>query len=572
MLPRTPIPRHIGFIDFSRAKPGEGHWALYGLSAAGSVRLDNEEELARALGTRPTSAAGERGLDLVVRAYERWGKDFAAHLVGDFAVVVFDRALGVACAARDPFGVRPLAYRRTKHGMAFASDAGALNHFEGELGEIDERSVRDFLTGDERSSTRTFFREVHRLAPGHVLRADRTSTAVVRYWFPPDHVRTETREACLEEFSTRFKRAVSDRLRSESPILVQVSGGLDSSSIACVAAALAIDRKPPLHFMSAHFSEADERPFLASLEGHLRSPIAVFDADPGDDDEPLDRSHPSRYPLAAMTAGITSLAARTGARVVLSGMGGDELLFERGVYRDLAADARWLTLWREAGLANRYSTRSRSFYLLDALRPRTLPKALTRAVRFVRSLRGQRRLPWLRLPPTEADDSPSVGDLPNHAWLSQTQQFTWQWLTGARLVGSLEAEDRAASRDGLEMRYPFLDRRVAELVLGTAYEHRIPSGRLKVLLRDALVGVLPHRVRERTQVTTFDAVIAAAVVRKSRFVTDAIERGPWRSERYVDRGGARAALRDFLADPADCAAAITVWDIASLEHWLRAVT
>ena len=111
---------------------------------------------------------------------------------------------------------------------------------------------------------------------------------------------------------------------------------------------------------------------------------------------------------------------------------------------------------------------------------------------------------------------------------------------------------------------------MVELVLATAYEHRVPGGRMKVLLRDALGSVLPEAVRERAHVTVFDAVITAAVARKARFLSDAIDEGPWRSERFADRDGVRRALRRFLVAPVDCAAALSLWDIASLEHWLRA--
>lgn len=535
------------------------------LRVAGDIRLDNEDELRSSL-----DQATERGVALVARAYERWGTGFAAHLVGDFAVVVVDVVHGVICAARDPFGVRSLAYRRTTDGMAFANDVGVLGTLEGEPREVDPISVHDFLRGFERSCATTFFREVRRLPPGHVLRADRTTTAVERYWFPPDRCRTETREACLAEFSARFNVAVSDRVKSAAPVLVHVSGGLDSSSIACVADAVDADARPPLHFVSAHFAHADESTFVAAVGARLRSPIEVFDASPRDDDDPIDLSHPARYTLAAMTAGIGAIAARTGARVVLSGLGGDELLFERGIYRDLAAGRRWMTLWRETGLARRYSTRSREDYLLDALRPRMLPKKLTHAVRLLRGLRSERGQPWLRARPTSFDEPPT-GALTDHPWLSQTQRFTWDWLTSPALVASLEAEDRAGARDGLQMRYPLLDRRLAELVLATTYEHRIPSGRMKVLLRDALGNVLPELVRERTHVTIFDRAIVAAVARKSRFLSNAIEHGPWRSEPYLVRGAARDALRRFLAAPIDCAAALAVWDMASLEHWLRAL-
>ncbi|MDB4936380.1 MAG: asnB [Labilithrix sp.] len=529
----------------------------------GDVRLDDEADLARELGV-----AGARGLDLVARAYERWGPAFAAHLLGDFAIAVIDPVAKIVVAARDAFGVRRLAYRRMSDGVAIASDVGALAALGAPAAELDRAAVSAFLVGEALPHEKTFFRTVSRVPPGHTLIARPSGYSLQRHFDPSFAEARRSRDDTLDAIRTAFRAAVAQRIRGEEPVLVHVSGGIDSSSIACVADDLRCSA--PLHFVSARFRGADEARFVSAVDARLRSRIHVVDAEPtADMDDPIDLGHPARYPLAAMGSRIEELAARTGARTVLSGIGGDELFFERGVYRDLAARGRWATLVRETCRRDRYTTGSRRFYLRDALRS-LVPPAIDDVIARTRPLRKARPPAWLRASAgplrIEPDGGRDAG--PFH---SETQRFTWEWLTSPRLAATLEAEDRAAANAGLRMAYPFLDTRLAGVVLGAPYTHRVPGGRMKALLRDALGDALPEAVRERTTVTVFDSAIAIAVAKKLPRLREAIDGGPWRSDEWVDRAAARALLRRAEVDSRDEDLARTVWDIATLELWLRAL-
>lgn len=523
-----------------------GEVAAWGsIRVGGDVRLDEEEELASSLG-----APGERGLGLIARAFERWGSECVHRLRGDLAFVAVDIAAGVAFVARDPFGVKPLAYRRTTSGLAVASDPVAL----AALGDVsvDDDAICDFLEGDERSSTLTFFRGVSRLAAGHAM----TLGAEPRRWYAPPGQGTRTQRETIEGFRERLQDAVARRL-VPGPVLVQMSGGLDSSSIACLA-----DGARDVTIASAIFEHADERRYVDAVESKLSRSIEKLTAVPNAElDDPLDPNHPSRYPLAAMTTKLTALAGQRRARALVSGTGGDELLFERGVFRDLLAHGRILRLFREAP---RYSTRTRGFYLRDAI-VSAIPERARASWRRLRRRRAPARPSWLRAKRTAPVDAPVL------ALSSETARFTWEWLTGPRLAATLEAEDRASARSDLEMRYPFLDADLASFVLATPYSHRLPGGRMKALLRDALAADLPPLVRDRTVPTTFDLEIAGAIAKKLEHVHDAIARGPWLSERWVDRSAAEQLLSRFRADTSDSTLAMQVWDIAMLEHWLRAL-
>jgi asparagine synthase (glutamine-hydrolysing) len=546
----------------------------------GEVRLDAQPELAQELG-----AGDERGLALVARAYTRWRSGFAEHLVGDFAIVVIDRAAGLVVAARDAFGVRRLAYRRVPDGIALSADVGMLAALGSPREDLDEDAIAGYLAGAEQSNERTLFRGVFRVPPGHTLIARKHTLSLHRHFTPSFAERRGSRADTVAMIGASLRTAVADRVRSDRPLLVHVSGGIDSSSIACIADGLGAPAS--LHFVAARFRGADEQRFVSAVDAQLRTRVHIFDAEPSATiDDVLDPGHPARYPLAAQTAGMEALAARTGASAVLSGIGGDELFFERGIYRDLAAHLCWRTLWRETGQAGGYTVGSRSFYLRDALQSLITRSAAYRSLAarrlavllgMARSRRRERRPGWLRAWRRGSSSSPTIS--PTAAadgatpapFTSETQQFTWEWMTSARLVATLEAEDRTAASAGLEMRYPFLDTRLARVILATPYTHRLPGARMKALLRDAMGDTLPQAVRERSVVTLFDTAIATAIAAKLPALREAVERGPWESDRWVDREAARTLLRRVDADPLDTDLAIALWDVATLELWLRAL-
>lgn len=525
------------------------------VQAFGDVRLEREDALAREAG-----AEGLRGIELVRAAYAKLGERVFARLEGDFAIVIADPARGLVLAARDAFGVKPLVHRAVGRELLFARDPATVADVEPRAA-LDDEGIFDFLEGRSPSAVRTMFAGVSRLPAGHLLRATARGVSVERWWQPSFEASPRDMIAHRHAFAERLRASVAACLDPHAPVLVHVSGGLDSAAVACVAAEIGDAER--LRFVHAHSPESDERPWVRAVEEKTRVHVITETSIATDDiDDPLDPSHPYRHPLAAQTRVTEQLAAREGARAILTGIGGDELLFERGIFSDLASRGRMIALLEETVLAGElYSSRRGGTFLREALV--SLVPDRIRAVR--RSLRAQASRPWLR--ERRAASIPPTPELP---FTSHVQRVTWEWLTGPALAATLEAEERALRRGGLELRCPLLDRSLAELVLALPYEERMPHGRMKALLRDALGDTLPARVRERRRVTGYGSAATVAIASKVPALSAVLREGPWRSDRFVDRAEATALLEslDRGAAPADVAE--TVWDIASLELWLRA--
>lgn len=527
------------------------------------LRLDERAALASELGADP----GAPDAELVLRAHERWGSRAPAHLAGEFAYVLWDPEREELHAARSPFGPWPIFHGRTPRGLVLASEARAVAEALGRV-ELEPGTVLDFLEGGARDVSRTFFRGVARLGPGHALVATRTTLREERFFEPPRTVLRLGRRACDRAFLELLECSVAARLETPGPLLCHLSGGLDSSSIACLAERLARrGSRPPLRLVSAAYPglPCDETAFQDAVLGKVRFPHERYDGTRVSALEAPGRDHPFRPAQPDATAGWRAIAAREGARVVLSGFGGDELLFERGVFRDLAARGQLVSLLREAWLAPRYSSRTTGSILRDALSV-LVPARVRRRRRPAAGAAPAWLGPGLRDAWDRRTRSPGPED--EQGFRSHVARWTWRWLTGAPLVWHLELEGALAARHGLEVRYPFLDARLARFVLSLPPERRLPGGEMKRLLRTALAGVLPREIRRRRGVTRFDPVIVLQGREALSRARALLAGGAWASEGFVLREGFRGLVEGF-ASGGSAEDARLLGALVDLEAWLR---
>ena len=437
--------------------------------------------------------------EVLAHLYEREGLGFAALLRGMFAVALWDSRRSRLVLARDRFGIKPLVYRADRGEFAFASDLRALPR-----GEIDLEALESFLAFNSIPAPLTIFREVRKLPPGHLLIWEGGEHRLERYARPApvaaDEVRTDDDAELLEELRARLRDSVRAHLVSDVPVGVLLSGGVDSSLLAALAAE---EVSGPLRTFSIGFEERSfdelgnarlvaERYGTAHRELVLRPDAAsLLPALAEAFDEPFADSS------ALPTYLVSELAAR-GVKVALSGEGGDELF---GGYYTYAADLLALRVGRLARLAGP----------LVELLPSSSGRASFdfRAKRFVRAA---------HLPPLER----------HHGWKEIFSPDARAELTGRRCafdpvdllrVRFAETEgaellarlqdvdlglylpddlltktDRASMAHSLEVRVPFLDPAVSAFALGLPTRHKVRGLRKKVLLRRAAAPLLPRRI------------------------------------------------------------------------------
>ena len=228
---------------------------LSDLTITADARIDNREDLIEILELGGNCPAMIPDSELILRAYEKWGQDCAANLIGDFAFAIWDGRKQALFVARDHFGTKPFCYYRSETIFAFASEVKALLCLPEVPRQINEARIADFLVGELEmiNNTCTFYQSIFRFPPAHTMTVDRKKIRTQAYWSPDPtkeiHYASDGEYA--EAFLQIFTEAVDCRLRGISAAGCMLSGGLDSNSIVGVAQnLLARNGIGPLHTFS----------------------------------------------------------------------------------------------------------------------------------------------------------------------------------------------------------------------------------------------------------------------------------------------------------------------------------
>lgn len=534
----------------------------------------------------PGSTAGDT--ERVVAAYRHRGPDFAAHLVGDFALALWDPAPGRLVLACDAFGTRPLFYATGTDGLLLWSSnvtalraAAPLAGLDGD--SLDESWIAGFLNG-LRPAGHTVYRHLHSLAPGELLVAEGHRLERRRYW-PGDFVR-DVRCTDDREYEHRFLELLTEglrsRLRTGGPVFAELSGGVDSSTVVCLADLLMrrceVDA-PELHTCSYVFDRAtssDERGFLRLVEEHTGRPAHHV----SDEDAPLLEGFDA--PFTEMPSALGTFRRRyqvtadrmtaAGARVMLSGVGGDDVgISEIHVppqLADLAAGGRLLALVRAL---RRWHPRVGLPYPSLLLHGVVLP-LLPGAVQARAAREHLPRVPWAGRDFTRRTrldhriDDVFPGPAERHLRRPSLRQRC------AALRASVVQQVQARYDDqevlGRQMSYPFLHRPLVEFCLGIPVEQHVRPGETRSLHRRAIAGLVPAAIAARRDKRGPDEAMMRAIAREwprlqEIFTADALvyQAG------YVERRPFLDALNAYRAGLH--AQGGSLYRTLELESWLR---
>ena len=277
--------------------------------------------------------------ETIIHLYEEFGANAVQHLRGMFAFAIWDGHQRRLLLVRDRLGVKPVYYTLSKDGVLhFASEIKALIEASAVKPELNYDALADFAANRYTSGDETLFRDVHRLAPGHMLIWQDGRVQIERYWEVSyaKHESPLSDKQYIDQFDQLFRESVRLRLMADVPLGIFLSGGIDSTAIAGVMSKLVSDR---IKTFSVAFAEreANELEFARSAasafgtDHHevIVSPQQFFDVLPAmvyQADEPI--AHPSSIPLYF----VSKLAAEH-VKVVLTGEGSDELLAGYDKYR-----------------------------------------------------------------------------------------------------------------------------------------------------------------------------------------------------------------------------------------------
>ena len=555
-------------------------------------RLDNREELLKDLKSSSDISAASPDPALVLAAHKAFGDRFPERLSGDFALGLFDPQRQQLLVARDAIGIRPLYYYHTRDIFIFASEIKALLAHPRVTAQPHNDALAGFLLdGTFDSQGMTFFKGVFSLLPSHLAVLTPREFRTRRYWDfdPARQTRFTSFPDYAEAFRHHFEQAIRRRLRSTHPVAVSVSGGLDSSSIFCLAETLRRrepDCHPPLlgiSYTSADGTPSDEKAFLLEIERDYGIAIERIPARLGSLQGCRDAVWCAEAPRMDRQWNTTHLLLQTarshGARVLLTGHWGDQILFTPAYVFDLFDHLAWGQTWAHLKEFGRWCT---------DVDPRYFRRGFARGL--VRRHMPEALVPWLRrLRANLARSTPSrllyTGAVRERAWRFANHQphadgrfptaYTRALYAEARsrYYGlCLEWNNKVASMQGLEMAFPFLDRDLVSFLMSIPGDMQTWKGVPKAILREALRGVLPEAIRERRWKADFTHLVNEGMERDYPQLVQCLEAEEMAVKfGYIEEAVLRKNLvrmKDRIRGP-NCLVSWDLSDLLGLELWLQ---
>jgi len=538
------------------------------------ARVDNRAELESKVDATADPVVTDA--DLILAAYDRWGRDCPKRLVGAFAFAIWDKDEQRLFCARDHVGLRPFFYADTDDVFAFASEPGALVNREFVPDELDELAVSDFLLGFRKASERTLYSGVRALPPAHWVVVDTDGIEIQQYWsLDGPELEFESDEAYLQEFRSRFREAVRARLRTPEGTRVGslLSGGLDSSSIACLANDMTDGPLPTFSVTYDDIPASDEREYIDAVHEHRE-----FDSHfvRGDQHSPFEHADAMLErigePFVANTLylhwELYRAAADENVRVVLDGHGGDQTI-SKGLARfsELLVSGHPVQALREsASYADRYDKTMRWVlyrHLLTRLETDSL-RTLRLAVRDTTDPVGRHS--------DVVDEAFSDRiDLSGRAQRLESRPQRTTRAEHRRLLdvdmqsSDCELANISAATFGIEPRFPFFDRRVMEFCFRAPGRLKLRNGWRRWLLRNALSETLPPTVRDRTTKGNLAHAYYETLRSRDRDELDALFTAD-QFPPYLDRERVQSEWRAFL-DGDESNVLANVWRPALLCKW-----
>lgn len=520
--------------------------------------------------------------------YDLYGVEMLDMLNGIFAFALWDRETSELLLARDAFGVKPLYYSTGPRGLTFASELKALLRAPGLDPQLSMKALGDYLSYQWSPGERTLFGSIRKLPPGHILKASGKGQNVERWFSPADRVERPARPISARQLVPELRRLIDEVVRdqcvSDAPIGAFLSGGVDSSAV--VAAMIAGGHTPAKTYCIGFEGDGLEgegfgddlvyaREVAAQLGVRLSS-IVIPEPD-GYEFETMVRmlDEPEADPAPLFVAAIARAARADGVKVLLGGVGGDDVF--SGYRRHVAAAMR-----ERAFRCGETIPRS-----LLALLPAFGKGALRRRIDKLRyMLEGSDEEFLIRsfefsprpmaLECLSADARQSAHE-EGADWLAARLERTRgrplvERMLDLELYGflpdhNLNYTDKAAMAYGVEVRVPLLDKRLVEFAAHVPWSLKTTLWEAKWILKAAVAERLPRSVMRRAK-TGFGGPVRSWITGPMRqMVGDVVGSRSFRERGLFDLSEVQRLIGDTAAGRRD--GAYLILAIILVELWLR---
>ncbi len=443
--------------------------------------------------------------------YEKHGEDCVSHLHEEFAFALFDTTNNTYFAARDPVGLSPLYYTRHEGQYFFSHDIENLFIQSGITKEANLLAMQGILRSSTIPYTETMYREIKRLPPGHYMKVSNTGECTfVRYW-KPETIEIDysiDKEQAIKKFQQLFNQAIYNRIDDPSTTACELSGGLDSSSIVSW-----IKHKDPgyhLNCLAMAFDSMEacnEADYLNEVKKAYDINLIKIQTDTLDYKNEFDldynyniNPHWPIFVTHTMGFPLINKAHEMGIKTVLTGQGGDHVMAGNPyALHDYFRQFRWKLLLQELKASDSPLPLIKRFILFPLLGQKGLQIVLKILHPFRRKSSHSARKPdaWFE----------EFSELYTGNSLSFKYDLTQVVISHNSALFENSYYQVAEKQFGIKFKHPFFDRRLIEFMLSLPPNLKLEKGVYKFLLRQAMKGILPEKVRQRKSKAIFNDVI-----------------------------------------------------------------
>jgi asparagine synthase (glutamine-hydrolysing) len=535
-------------------------------------RLDNRDDLL--LLVKDQLQDDTTDVAVAMAAYEKWGEPGFNRLIGDWSLALWDVRSDSIVLASDYMGARPLCYYNDDKCIAWSSDLGLLVTWFGVEDDLDNHYIAAFLT-DSPKCDRTIYRSISLVPCAHALRAKHGSLVKAPFWYPPvdSRIRYRDERDYEEHLLHYFREAVLMRLRTNHGVCCDLSGGLDSSSVTCLAHQLiesgATSRKPLVTFSLIDPDMDDER-YIRIVEQYCRTEGIHW---PFEHLWSLDaQSSPMPIRSDLLLKDVGEAFRNRCVRSNLTGQGGDfvtgNVLEDTDQLADALEEQAWLRLFKEAYAWSRVlripiwlTLKLGTIPLLSASRQQRLWKTKDKLLGQAYGDLQKIPLPNMRFVDRYLERPATPYSLCYREAMPSQRSF-FRTISSYQMTRPLTV--RSQQFEPVKSTHPYCHRPLVEFVAGIPRRQLCGIGRPRDLMRRAFSGILPRPVLERRTKALADSASDKSILA----VLPAISSSELQTEcrGYVDGVNFRRILRNPQATDYD---RCQLTQALILEVWLR---
>ena len=505
--------------------------------------------------------------EVVLKAYQEWGEEALDRFNGMWAFIVYDTKTKELFGARDRFGIKPFYYYRDKNSFIFGSEIKALKEVIDTPLSINEETLFNYLLFNRTDySQKTLYTQIYKIPHAYSFRLTDSGEFKLKRWYNLKERCNRQKDISPKEYLELFKSSLKLRMRSDVPIGVCLSGGIDSSSIVTtLSKELNIKDLRSFSAVYKRGERGDEQEYIQEIKEFVREmnythPTAesLFN-----DLEDFIKSQDEPFPTTSIYAQykVMELAKRD-VKVTLDGQGADEQLagyryFYGFYFKELLNTLSLLRLFKEI---YNYFKLQKSLFAIKALIFFLLPSKLKLKLKV-------KKLSYIQ---EEFYKRHSISNiLTEELYSSKSLKESLINHFEYKLEHLLKWEDLNSMRFSIEARVPFLDYRLVEQSLSLKSNYHIKKGVTKYILRESMKSILPEKIRKRYDKIGF-ATPEAKWFREEFFreKIEGILKNPTKTfKKYIDTKVALEMYQKHLIGEIDCSK--DIWKWINLELWFR---